>query len=76
MYVCVCHGVTERHIAQAVEEGATRLKDLRRNLRVATNCGQCAACARDCLKGSQATQPLTESSVINTATTPVMPAFS
>ena len=52
MYVCLCHGVTERHIEQAVDRGATRFKDLRRELRVATECGRCARCARDTLQQS------------------------
>ena len=60
MYVCVCHGVTEKHIANAVDQGATRLKDLRHNLRVATNCGRCASCAKDCLKDSMESQQKTQ----------------
>lgn len=65
MYVCLCHGVTERHIEQAVDDGATRLKDLRSSLRVATECGRCASCAKDCLRQSLASK----SSVANTRNT-------
>lgn len=50
MYVCVCQAVTERQIHQAVHEGAKTLKDLSRELGVATECGRCAACARQCLR--------------------------
>lgn len=50
MYVCMCHAITERHIEEAVDAGATRFKDLRSSLRVATECGRCASCAKDCLK--------------------------
>lgn len=49
MYVCVCMAVTERQIRQAVEAGARTLKDLRRDLGVSSECGQCAAYARQCL---------------------------
>lgn len=53
MYVCLCNAVTDRQIAQAVEAGATRLRDLNRELGVAAECGKCAACAKqvlhDCL---------------------------
>lgn len=50
MYVCVCAAVTERQIHQAVREGASTLKDLRRDLGVTAECGRCAGCARQCLR--------------------------
>lgn len=50
MYVCVCLAVTERQIHQAAQEGATTLKDLRRELGVTSECGRCATCARQCLR--------------------------
>ncbi len=56
MYVCVCNAVTERHIGEAVREGSTTLRDLRRNLGVAAECGRCASCARDCLRAALTTQ--------------------
>lgn len=46
MYVCVCRAVTERQIDDAVRAGARTLQDLRRELGVASECGQCAAAAR------------------------------
>ena len=49
MYVCVCNAVTDRAIKEAVQAGATRLRDLSRTLRVATCCGRCAPSAQDCL---------------------------
>ena len=52
MYICVCHGVTDLHIDQAVTDGATCMRDLRENLKVATQCGRCASCARDQLHSS------------------------
>lgn len=52
MYVCVCQGVTEKHIDVAVRNGARRLRDLRQQLGVTTECGRCAECAHQCLKGS------------------------
>ncbi len=54
MYVCVCHGVTERHIESAVQQGARQMKDLRKTLKVTAKCGRCAECARDCLRESLA----------------------
>ena len=49
MYVCICRAVTERQIQDAVSNGAQTLKDLRRELGVSSECGQCAAAARQCL---------------------------
>jgi len=56
MYICLCRGVTERHIFDAVNSGAGRMQDLRRNLGVATGCGRCRTCAKDCLKQSLASK--------------------
>ena len=50
MYVCVCQAVTDRQIRQAAADGARTLDDLRRELGVARECGQCASYARDCLR--------------------------
>lgn len=56
MYICLCHGVTEKQIGQAVERGARRLKDLRSSLRVTDQCGRCASCARQCLNNTISTK--------------------
>jgi len=50
MYICLCHAVTDRHIQEAVSQGARELKDLRLTLRVSATCGKCASCARQCLQ--------------------------
>ncbi|MES1942995.1 bacterioferritin-associated ferredoxin [Salinisphaera sp. PC39] len=50
MYVCLCKQVTDGDIRAAVEnEGAASMRDLRRQLGVATCCGCCAPCAREVL---------------------------
>ncbi|HTQ73164.1 MAG TPA: bacterioferritin-associated ferredoxin [Burkholderiales bacterium] len=49
MYVCLCNGVTDRDIREAVSRGARSVKDLRRELGVASDCGKCAGCAREVL---------------------------
>lgn len=46
MYVCLCKGITDRQIRNAVIDGAKNLSDVRRELGVASNCGRCAQCAR------------------------------
>lgn len=49
MYVCICHAVTERDIHHAVEQGACSMRELRNELKIATQCGRCANCAKSCL---------------------------
>ena len=46
--------VTERQIYEAVKGGARTMKDLRRDLGIAQECGLCAPCARTCLKAARA----------------------
>jgi len=53
VYVCVCMAVTEEQIHEAARRGARTLKDLQRDLGVASECGTCAAAARQCLKNAQ-----------------------
>ncbi|WP_076939714.1 (2Fe-2S)-binding protein [Pseudomonas saudimassiliensis] len=45
MYVCLCKGITDTQIRDAVTDGACNIRDLRERLDVAT---QCCKCARDC----------------------------
>ena len=56
MYVCLCHGVTERDIESAVDDGARSLKELSCKLGVATQCGKCSCHAKECIKESIASQ--------------------
>ncbi len=46
MYVCVCKGVTDGQIREAVRDGASTLRDLHARLGVAGGCGRCASHAR------------------------------
>jgi bacterioferritin-associated ferredoxin len=45
MYVCLCKGVTDKQIRNAINEGACSMRDLRESLDVANQCGKCG---RDC----------------------------
>ena len=56
MYVCICNAVTEHQIAEAVKTGARTLLDLRRDLGVSSECGCCAAYARECLERAKEAQ--------------------
>ncbi len=52
MYVCLCKGITDTQIRAAVEDGATSLRDVRRSLGVASQCGKCGIMTRDILRES------------------------
>jgi bacterioferritin-associated ferredoxin len=61
MYVCLCNGITDNHIARAVAEGADSLRDLKARLGVATCCGRCAECAEFVLDEQLASSSTTRS---------------
>lgn len=50
MFVCVCKGVTDSNIKQAVAEGANSLREVRNKLGAASQCGKCASLAKDIIK--------------------------
>ena len=50
MYICICRGVTDTAIREAVYQGADRMKDLRTCLGVSEQCGLCAAQAKEVLE--------------------------
>lgn len=49
MYVCLCNGVTDRQIKQSIRDGADSLQDLRDQLGVTSQCGQCACLTQEIL---------------------------
>lgn len=49
MIVCVCKGISDNQIREAAAEGVNSLKQLNRQLGVASQCGKCAHYARDVL---------------------------
>ena len=57
MIVCVCKAVSDRHIRNAVKDGATTIRDLARELGVGSCCGKCLPEARMALASSQAARP-------------------
>jgi len=59
MYVCICHGVTDKQIRAAAESGIDSLEGLSRHLSVATCCGRCAECAEQLLQESAAPETRT-----------------
>ena len=49
MYVCLCHGISETRLQQAIHEGARSFEQLQSCTGVATCCGACEPCAREML---------------------------
>lgn len=50
MYVCLCKGVTDSQIKEAVYDGVTSVGQLRKCLGVASQCGKCGITAREILQ--------------------------
>lgn len=62
MIVCLCKQVSCQDIRSAAGNGVQSLRDLSRELGVATQCGKCAQCARGVLEESlQSESPATGS---------------
>ena len=49
MYVCICQGISEKRLQQAIHEGARSFEQLQSCTGVATCCGACEPCAREML---------------------------
>ena len=41
MYICLCKGITDNQIKDAVFGGASSLREVRKQLGVMTQCGKC-----------------------------------
>lgn len=50
MYVCLCHGVTDREIREAAENGVSSMRQLGKEMGVGRQCGRCAGTAREILR--------------------------
>jgi len=52
MYVCICKGITDTQIRAAVEDGASSMRDVRKTLGVASQCGKCSMVTREIVRES------------------------
>ena len=50
MYVCVCHGLSETRLQEAIRDGVQSFEQLQARTGVATCCGACEPCAREMLQ--------------------------
>jgi bacterioferritin-associated ferredoxin len=46
MLVCICNGISDKDIKNAIHEGATGFSDIRASMKVGSGCGQCVAFAK------------------------------
>jgi bacterioferritin-associated ferredoxin len=60
MYVCLCNGITENQIRDAVSDGVRSLRELRADLGVASCCGKCADCAQQVIRETLSTREFRE----------------
>lgn len=52
MYVCLCKGITDTQIREAVDAGAQSVRDVRNELGVSTQCGRCSVHVREVVQSS------------------------
>ena len=60
MYVCLCKGVTDSQIKEAVYDGATSVGQLHKCLGVASQCGKCGITAREIIQETLAEAPVSQ----------------
>jgi len=53
MYICICKGVTDSAIREAISQGAVRMRDLKNCLGVTEQCGLCACHTKEVLDQSR-----------------------
>lgn len=56
MYVCLCKGITDTQIRAAVENGSQSMRQLNRELGVASQCGKCSIETKKILKAYKQSQ--------------------
>ena len=49
MYICLCHGVSDKKIEQAIDDGARSMRDLTKELKVGSQCSKCCNCTKKIL---------------------------
>ncbi len=60
MYVCVCKGITDSQIREAVDAGAESVRAVRDQLGASSQCGRCVSQVREIVKATlEDTSPCT-----------------
>lgn len=50
MYICICKGITDKEIRNAVIDGANSFASVRKQLGVSSQCGRCACDAKSLVR--------------------------
>ena len=58
MYVCICNGVTDRHIREAVDNGCASVSELTMRTGCGASCGSCLNMAAAMVAEMRAELPL------------------
>lgn len=58
MYVCICHGLTDRKIREAISRGSATPADVYRYFGVTPQCGKCLPSIREMLVETNAKELL------------------
>jgi len=58
MYVCICHGITDRAIRQAADDGVREVSELTMRTGAGSNCGSCLPLAAEILAAARAERAL------------------
>ncbi|WP_284190174.1 (2Fe-2S)-binding protein [Vibrio zhanjiangensis] len=54
MYVCLCHGVSDKKIKQLIlEEGITDIKQIKKCTALGSQCGKCVKMAKEILNENE-----------------------
>ncbi len=56
MYVCICHGITDRQIRETLDRGAASLGEVQMQVPVGGCCGRCLRTAQEVIQQHQAQQ--------------------
>lgn len=50
MYVCLCQGITDKDIRDAINDGCSSYKEVIKALDIANQCGKCGCLAKQIVK--------------------------
>ena len=55
MYVCLCKGITEKHVKKILDSGVMDVKSIQKQSDAGTDCGSCVSHIAKMIKESQDT---------------------
>ncbi|AWM81385.1 (2Fe-2S)-binding protein [Gammaproteobacteria bacterium ESL0073] len=65
MYVCLCQGITDKDIRDAINSGCSSYKEVRAALNIASQCGKCGCLAKQITKETMVEAQLSSSAVVH-----------